>query len=654
MKYLLRITILCLLVAPNTWAQDLEEKVILTVDDRPVTAGEFMRVYNKNLELVQDPEQKDLDNYLSLYVDYKLKVAEAYSRKLDTTSMHALEYRKYKHQLATTYMSVNDVTDDLMKEAYGRLSEQINVRHILINSNRDALPQDTLVAYNKLAKIRADVLAGKEDFEVAARKYSDDPSAPSTGGNLGWFSAFKMMYPFEIVAYNTPVGETSQVFRTPFGFHFLEVLDRRNVAKEVTVAHIMITSKKDDPSFNAEQRIGEIYGNLQQGGSFEEIAKQFSDDKNTAVNGGKLNRFGPGQLNAEDFEEQAFAVKNIGEYSVPFKSDYGWHIVKLLERHEYPSYEELAPRLKKQVQQAHRLDFIKSITVEELMERYNVEYPQHVVDFFTDFFNESITKKEWEYTDTLNPKLKTVIYQLPHATYTYDDFARFVLVRQKRSARHSNTYGAAKGYLEEYELQTLREYFKDHLDLEDPEFAKVVAEYKEGLLIFDLMDQTIWGAVKRDTVGLENFYRENQQNYQYKKRVNALITQSPSKDVAKEVRSRLKKNASLASLKEEFAQEGAVKVIFTQGVFEIDARELPEGFSARKGVSKVYNTNDQYSVISVANILPTSIKPLKSVKGQVMGDYQTQLEKDFMQNLHEKFDVVVNQDVLNEVKNKFN
>ncbi|MEP2935001.1 MAG: peptidylprolyl isomerase [Gilvibacter sp.] len=654
MKHLLRITILCLLITPSVWAQTLEEKVILTVDDRPVTAGEFMRVYGKNLELVQDPEQKDLDNYLSLYVDYKLKVAEAYDKKLDTTNSHALEFRKYKHQLATTYMSINDVTDELMKEAFGRLSEQIKARHIVINSSPDDLPQDTLVAYNKLLKIREDVLSGKEDFEIAARKYSDDPSAPSTGGDLGWFSAFKMVYPFETVAYNTPVGETSQILRSPFGFHFLQVQDRRTLPKEVTVAHIMITAKKDDPSFNPEARIGEIYGNLQQGASFEELAKQFSDDKNTAVNGGKLNRFGPGQLNAEVFEEQAFAVAQVGAYSAPFKTDYGWHIVKLLERHEYPTFESVAPRLKKQVQQAQRLDLIKSLTVEELKERYNMSYPDHLIEFFTDFFTEEITKKEWVYTDSLNPKMKTVIYDLPHATYTYHDFAEFVMDRQRRSARHATTYGAAKGYFAEYELQTLRDYFKDHLDLEDPEFAKIVNEYREGLLIFDLMDQTIWGAVKTDTVGLEKFYRDNTQNYQFKKRVNALIAQSPSEEVANQLRKKLKKGASLSSLKEEFAQEDAVKVIFTQGVFEVDARELPEGYSAKKGVSKVYNTNDQYAVISVANILPESTKPLEEVRGAVMGDYQVQLEKDFMKGLHDKFDVVINQEVLNEVKNKYN
>lgn len=654
MKHLLRISIFCLLVSPSIWAQTLEDKVILTVDERPVTAGEFMRVYGKNLELVQDPDQKDLDNYLSLYIDYKLKVAEAFNRKLDTTNAHATEYRKYKHQLATTYMNINSVTDDLMTEAFGRLSEQIKARHIVINSSIDALPQDTLVAYNKLVQIREDILSGKKDFDIAARQFSDDPSAPSTGGDLGWFSAFKMVYPFENVAYNTPVGETSHIFRSPFGFHFLEVLDRRILPKEVTVAHIMITAKKADPSFNPEARIGELYGNLQQGASFEELAKQFSDDKNTAVNGGKLNRFGPGQLNAETFEEQAFALDEIGSYSAPFKTDYGWHIVKLLERHEYPKFEDVKARLKKQVQQAQRLDLIKSLTVEELKERYNVDYPEHVIEYFTDFFTEEITNKEWVYKDSLNPKMKTVIYELPHATYDYNDFAQFVMDRQRRSARHTTTYGAAKGYFAEFELQTLRDYFKDHLDLEDPEFAKIVKEYREGLLIFDLMDQTIWGAVKNDSIGVEKFYRENAQSYQFKKRVNALIAQSPSEDIAKQVRAKLKRGATLASLKEEFAQEDAVNVIFTQGVFEVDARELPDGYKPKKGVSKVYNTNDQYAVISVANILPESTKPLEQVRGQVMGDYQVQLEKDFMQGLRDKFNVVVNQEVLNEVKNKYN
>ncbi len=639
-------------VTGMTVGQNLEDKTIMTVNNTPVKAGEFLRVYKKNLDLVEDQKQKELDNYLNLYVDYKLKVAQAYDIGLDTVQAHKDEYRKYKHKLATSYMEVREVTDTLMREAFARQKEQLKARHILINAGPEASPQDTLAAYNELVQIRKDILSGTIDFELAARQFSDDPSAPDTGGDLGWFSVFRMLYQFENVAYNTPVGETSKIFRTQFGYHIVEVLDRRVVAKEVTAAHIMIALNNDDPNFNPEQRINELYSNLQQGASFSELAKQFSDDKNTAVNGGQLKRFGPGQLNAEDFEEQAFALANPGDYSKPFKTAYGWHIVKLLERHDYPSFQDVQVQLRRKVEQAQRLDYIKSVTREFLKERYNVAAPKELIPFFTEFLTDSITTKSWEYTDKSNPAMKRVIYDLPEAQITYHDFATYINDNQRRNRRYSSRYFAAQGLYQEFELFTLREYFKDHLDLEDEGFATIVKEYKEGLLIFDLMDQTIWSVVKEDSLGLETFYNANKSKYMFKERVTGLVAVSPDKAVAKAIRKDLKKGKTLAELKAIYATPGKVQAIFTEGTFQLGARELPADFKTKNGVSKLYNTEEQFTVIQVNNILPAAVMPLEKIRGRVMGDYQTELETRLMAELKAKFPVSVKAEVLEEIKNQ--
>lgn len=631
-------------------AQNLEDKTIITVNNTAVSVGEFLGVYKKNLELVTDQKQKELDNYLNLYIDYKLKVAEAYDRQLDTSKTHKDEYRLYKHKLATNYMAARKVTDTLIQEAYERNKEQILARHILIDVSPDALPQDTLAAYNRISKLREEIVKGSLNFDVAARANSSDPSAADTGGNLGWFTVFSMVYQFETVAYNTPVGEISPVFRTQFGYHIIEVLGRRAMAKEVTAAHIMITPKKDDPNFDPEAIINELYSNLQQGASFSELAKQFSDDKNTAVNGGELKRFGPGQLNAENFEQQAFSLKNPGDYSKPFKTAYGWHIVKLIQRYEFPSYEEMIPRLKQRVEQANRLDYIKSVTKESLKERYNIKSSQEVIPFFTNFLTDSITKKTWVYADSTNPAMKRVLFKLPVEEITYHDFAKFIEERQTKSRRYDNTAAAAKGFYEEFELTALREYFKDHLDLEDKEFAKIVREYKEGLLIFDLMESAIWNKVKDDTLGLEAFYNANKNNYKFKERISGIIAVGPDKTVLNQIRSKFKKGVPLSELKAEFAQDNKVQVIFTEGTFEVDSRKLPEDFKVKKGVSKLYNTNKQFTVVLVEEVIPVSVKPLNTIRGQVMGDYQAKLEAGLMVELKEKFPVSVNKEVLEEIK----
>lgn len=648
-----RATLLILLLGLGiqfTQAQELEDKTVLTIADQNISAGEFLRVYKKNLNLVANEDQRKVDNYLNLYVDYKLKVAEAYARGLDTVVAHKEEYRKYKHKLATTYMNVGEVTDDLMKEAFARQKEEIKARHILIGVSMDALPQDTLVAYNEAVKLRAEILSGKRDFEQAARQFSDDPSAPDMGGYIDWFSVFKMVYPFETVAYNTAVGETSDVFRTQFGYHFVEVLDRREVAQEVTVAHIMISPKDEDPDFDPEARINELYSNIQQGASFEELAKQYSDDRNTAENGGKLRRFGPGQLNAEKFERSAFALANAGDISEPFQTDFGWHIVKLLERHAYPKFEDVQARLKQQVQQAQRLDYIKALSKLELKERYGVTTPDHVVPFFTEFLTDSITKKTWKYTDTLNPKMKTVLFTLGKETFTYDDFARFIEDRQRKTPRHMNTYGAAVAFYNDFELATIRDYFKDHLDEEDEGFADVVREYKEGLLIFDLMESTIWGRVRNDSTGLENFYADNIANYQYKQRLTGIIATTPNEAVAKKLRKELKRGTSLEELKAMFNSGDETQVLFSEGTYEAGNRLLPADYKLSSGVSKVHNNNGQFTVIRTEELIAPTAIPLDKIRGRVMGDFQQAIEADFMSELKTKFDVTVDQQVLQEIK----
>ena len=647
-RSLLSLIFICLLL-PAATAQQLEDKTVLSIGDQTVSAGEFMRVYKKNLNLVADVEQRKVENYLDLYVDYKLKVAEAYAMGLDQQDAHKTEYRKYKHKLATTYMNVEEVTDTLMKEAFARQQEEILARHILIAASIDDLPQDTLVAYNKAVKLRQEIIDGKRKFEQAARQFSADPSAPDTGGDLGWFSVFKMVYPFETVAYNTPVGDISKVFRTQFGYHFVQILDRRPVAKEVTVAHIMISPKADDASFDPEARINELYSNIKQGASFEELAKQYSDDRNTAENGGKLSRFGPGMLNAENFERAAFALKNPGDMSSPVKTDFGWHIIKLIDRHEYPTFQDVEQRLKRQVQQAQRLDYIKALSKQELKERYNITSPEHVVPFFTEFLTDSIKTKTWKYTDSLNPAMKTEIFTLGSTTFTYDDFARFIEERHRKTARHNTTYGAAKAFYDEFELATIRDYFKDHLDEEDEGFANIVREYKEGLLIFDLMENEIWSKVREDSTGLENYYKEHLANYQYETRVKALIASTPNEAVAKQLRKALKRGASLSELKEQFNEE-ETQVLFSNGTYQEGHRLLPEDYKLSSGVSKVYNKAGQFTVIRTEELLAPTAIPLDKIRGKVMGDYQAALEAAFMEALKAKFKVTVDQQVLQEIK----
>ncbi|WP_254504071.1 peptidylprolyl isomerase [Aquimarina spinulae] len=317
--------------------------VLFTIDESPVYISEFKRVYLKNIDLVKDKSQKNIDEYLNLFINYKLKLKEAKHLGLDKKQAYLEELEGYRKQLAKGYLTDTRTSDALIQQAYDRSLEQINASHILIMVKPNASAKDTIAAYQKIIEARNKIVNG-ESFDVVAKAYSQDPSVTKNNGNLGWFSVFRMVYPFEEAAYVTKVGEISEPFRTQFGYHVVKVNGREKKLGEVTVAHIMVAINNNRTSEEAEKRIKEINQQLQQGVSFASLAKQYSDDPSTAIEGGKIRRFGQGALNSEKFEKTAFALEKTGEISVPIQTKYGWHIVQLIEKHALKSFEEQKKR----------------------------------------------------------------------------------------------------------------------------------------------------------------------------------------------------------------------------------------------------------------------------------------------------------------------
>src|SRR5699024_2171615 len=254
-----------------------KKDILLEIDGQPVYVNEFKRVYFKNLDLVQKESQRDVDGYLDLFVDYKLKIAEAKAQDLDKGKEYLSEFEKYRNQLSRNYLAENRLTSELAEEAYERSKEEIDASHILIDVKYDASPKDTLEAYNKIKSIREEALKGA-DFATLVKKYSDEPNTAKTEGRLGYFTVFKMVYPFETEAYNTGVGEISEIVRSAFGYHIIKVHDRRKRDPQIEVSHIMVSEKQGAKNFDPEERINEIYAMYKQGRSFENLAKEYSDD----------------------------------------------------------------------------------------------------------------------------------------------------------------------------------------------------------------------------------------------------------------------------------------------------------------------------------------------------------------------------------------
>ncbi|TDQ29810.1 peptidyl-prolyl cis-trans isomerase SurA [Tenacibaculum caenipelagi] len=449
--------------------------------------SEFKQVYEKNLPIVEDKESKDIDNYLELFINYKLKVKEAYDLKLDTVKAYQQEFEGYKQQLIAPYLYDEETLNELVQQAYNRTRKEVKASHVLIRYPSNGIAVDTLFLLEKITRIRQRIVSG-EDFDVVAREVSEDPSARVNGGNLGYFSAFAMLYPLEEAAYKTQLGEISEPFKTKFGVHILKVTGIRQSRGEFDVAHILVKN-----STKSRLKIDSIYQKLQSGASFEEMAIKYSDDFGSAKVGGKLPRFGTGEM-VEEFENSVRSLTKEGEYSKPFKTKYGWHIVKLLKNYPVASFEEMQDELRRKVKRSKRASISNQIVLKKLKEKYQIkEYPK-ALEIFTKNKREAVKENE----------LNAVVLSINEKKFLQKDFLKYIKLKKQASIQR---------LFEEFKNIELVNYFKEQLANTDPVYKSTLQEYREGLLLFDLMQEKIWNKASQDTLGVKAYYRSNQVKY---------------------------------------------------------------------------------------------------------------------------------------------
>ncbi|MBY8963539.1 peptidylprolyl isomerase [Flavobacterium sp. D11R37] len=642
---------LSLFVTVVSFAQQAKKEVLFTIDGTPYYTDEFIRVYNKNLDLVKDDSQKDLNNYLDLFIGYKLKVNKANKLGLQNGKKYQNELKSYRNQLSRNYLTDTKVTKELIEEAYNRSKKEIKASHILFMVDENASPADTLKAYNKALDVRKKALAG-EDFGKLAEQYSEDPSAKENKGDLGYFSVFRMVYPFETGAYNTPKGQVSKPVRSRFGYHLIKVNDVRDNRGDITVAHIMILiPRKEDAAAEAKakQTIDEIYQKLKQGESFEALAKQFSQDKTSAPAGGMLNRFSSGELSSVTFEDKAFALGKPGDYSEPFKTEFGWHIVKLIEKHPAKPFADVEADFENRIRRDDRSKLIAASMNEKLKKKYAVERNQKVYAKVLKALGNKTSGQNWELPKDVDTYNQTLVTINKDRKLTAESFMRYMANNQKSAATVSPASKFADVLYERYVDEQLNAYYNDNLENEFPEFGIVMEEYRDGLLLFDLMEKEIWEKAKTDTLGLESFYNSHKADYQWKERVEAEVYSSTKEDVIKKTRKYLKKGQDAEFIKKELNTEAQVNVMEKAGTFETDSDALPKA-KYSEGVSDVMKDGNYYYVVKTTKLLPAGTKTLEEARGRVVNDYQQYLESTWVDDLRKEFTVKVNKDVFEGVK----
>lgn len=641
----LLIAFLCLL-SMTIQAQE-DKSTLVTLNDRAYSVGEFKQVYFKNLDLVKQQEQRSLEEYLDLFIQYKRKVQEAGAQGLDKRKSYLSDFAKYQEQLSRNYVYEDNVTAQMVEQAYKRSKESLKTSHILIMCNWDALPQDTLVAYNKAKEVRQMVLNSPEKFNDIAAKYSEEPKVSESRGSLDYFTVFEMVYPYESVAYNLKENEISDLVRTQFGYHIVKLEDRRPVLPKRTVSHIMIGTRFDSTD-TAKNRILEIAALLDQGVAFENLAKQYSDDKNTGINGGLMRPFTRGDLKAPPFEDAAYALEEPGQISTPVQTRFGWHIIRLEDKGKSPTFEEEQERLTKMVKLGDRAKIVTTAVSQKIKEELGFRaYPYKSV--FMTLLNDSIFDRKWSFVPFEKSENRP-LFTIGMKTYYYNDFGQYVQERQTkvRPFKQINTF--LEMVYDEYETEKVKDYFKQNLEQVNSDYAAIINEYRDGLLIFDVMEKNIWSKAKSDSLGQRNYYESHKSQYLWKTRVRGAVIQTTSEEDMDQVLELLRRGKSPSDVKSQLNKGGGLKVVVSEGTFEEGSSKLPAAYEFVEGISEVFQSPMQYTIVLGEEILPAGIKNYQEVEGAVLSDYQNQLESIWTEELEAKYPAKINKRVFRQLK----
>ena len=634
-------------------AQSNTKEVLFTVNEKPYYTDEFSRIYKKNLDLVKDDSQKDLNQYLELFVGYKLKVNKAYKLGLQNGTQYQNELKSYRTQLAKNYFNDTKITQELLEEGYSRLQKEIRASHILILVDENASAEDTLKAYKKMEDISKKAIAG-ENFDDLAVQFSEDPSAKENKGDLSYFTAFRMVYPFENAAYKTPKGKISKIIRTRFGYHILKITDIRANRGEITVAHIMILKPKpEEKDKDAEKTINEIYQKIQQGEKFEDLAKQFSDDKSSSSKGGQLNKFGSGQLSSEEFENAAFSLANPDDISKPFQSEFGWHIVKLIEKHPIKSMDEMKNELETKIGKDDRSKKITASLNEKLRKKYTYKRDDKQYGLISKLVTNDFYDSKWKLPENITDYSATLL-SINTKKIDGKAFLDYIEKQQKAGLKVKPLSKLVDALYGNFLDEQLTAYYDENLETEFPDFAYVMEEYRDGLLLFDLMEKEIWDRAKTDTIGLNTFYDEHKMEHMWKKRVDVTIASSTKQDIIKKAHALLKKKEKPQDIKDKLNVDNVINVMMNSGVFEEGSDALPKTMKYDVGVSDVFSEGEYYFVTKVEKVMPAGVKTLEECKGKLINEYQQYLELRWVDDLKSEFTIKINNDAFEHVKKQLN
>ncbi len=629
-----------------------QDPVILTINGSEVHKSEFEQIYWKNKK-EKLATKEDLDEYIKLFVNFKLKVLAAENLGLDTLKKFTNELNGYKIQLQKPYLTDTSINEDLLKEAYFRTVNEINASHIMVKLPINPSAQDTLKAWEKISNIRTTATNPKTNFEDLALEVSEDPSAKENKGNLGYFSAFKMIYAFEEAAYTTPIGKVSKIVRTRYGYHLVKPNQLRKAKGKIKASHIMIAvqGKNAEEYELAYAKIMKVYDRIVNGEPFNELAKDFSDDRNSARKGGELGWIGSGGNFYKEFEEAVFSLKSDNEYSKPFKTPNGWHIVKRLEFEPIGDFEKIKYELKNKIQKDSRAQKTISSFIEILKKEYDLVSFLKVKDLFT-----MINSKSFDNDNIINNKKlkssKKIILTFSDKKYSNFDFIQHLHKIQSLKKCQNDLSSISKEF-NNFLNKELIEYEKTQLSSKHPEYKALMKEYRDGILLFEISDQKIWTKAIKDTLGLKKFYDENTNKWNWPNRINGeFFTAQSKKEINKVYSLKKKGNLSNDSIVSLINNQSSEIINYNKEIIDdLDTYNLDFG-SLKLGLTKPFLINQKWIFINITELLPARTKTMDEAEGLIVTAYQNHLEKIWLEELKSKNEIKINFETLYSIKEK--
>ncbi len=630
-----------------------KDPVVMTINDKPVTKAEFLQIYTKNNP---NPsfDKDSLDRYMQLFEVFKLKVAEAEALGYDTLPRLQKELEGYKKQLALPYLIDSIQNQAMVQEAYNRTATEVRCSHILIKLDPNASPKDTLAAYNRLLGLKARIEKGEDFASVAKSKLgSEDPSVVNNGGDLGYFTAFQMVYPFEEKAYTTPVGSVSEPFRTRFGYHILKVTDKRAARGTIKVAHLMISTGREastETRQNAEKKINEIYDSLSTGASWEKMVNAYSEDANSVKKNGELPAFGSGtsQRMVLEFEDAAFGLKRVGEFSKPVKTQYGYHIIKLIEWTPVKSYDLLRRELQAKVNKDERSKITQDSFVQKLKQQYNYAYKADKgLAWFEQQIDSTFFMGKWKASALKSNK---TLFVLGGQKFKQQDFAKYV-EKNFRTVRKDAPAVVVKQLYTQWEKNQILAYEEALLPAKYPAYKALVQEYHDGIILYEIMQDQVWNKAVKDTAGLRAFFMENRGKYVWSQRLDATIYECKDEHVAVQVYGMLVSSDTITSKEvlDVINKDSELNLKVRMNKFEVAQTPSLKDRNFTQGLNPVYSMDGKWYVVKVAAVLAPGPKEFNEAKGLATSDFQAYLEKKWLEAWRLKHKIVINEDVLYQI-----